>query len=278
MKRFLPLFLVLLVIAGVCVAWQKRARQNHQLSAPESAVFAVLRPGQKALIAVGNWFGAVGRTMFVRGGIVSENEKLKARVADLQNENDRLRRYKTENDELRALLKMPRPPGGTPVAAQIVSMSTTTGSQQVFINIGAQQGVRGKDVVYSSQGLVGQVVAPNSRLFPFPACQVLLLTDRLASVGAVIARSGATGVVQGTGESICKLDYLDFHADVRDGDLVQTSGLAVQDGGVFPRGLTIGRIVKVERDKTLSRLTAYVAPAVPFNKITTVYVRTGANR
>jgi rod shape-determining protein MreC len=148
----------------------------------------------------------------------------------------------------------------------------------VFLNIGAQQGVQVKDVVYSSQGVIGQVVAPNSKFFPFPTSEVLLLTDRLSGVGAVLARSGATGVVQGTGSEICKLDYLDFHADVREGDLVLTSGLVVQDGGVFPRGLVIGRIVKTERDKTLSRLTADVAPAVPFDKITSVWVRTGANR
>ena len=199
MKRFFPLFLILLLVAGVFVVWQKRARQNHQLSAPESAVFAVLRPGQKVLIGVGDWFSAVGRTMFKRGGIVAENEKLKANLTGLQNENDRLRRYKSENDELRALLNMQRPAGGTAVAAQIVSVSTTTGAQQIFLNAGAQQGVRVKDVVYSSQGVVGQVIAPNSRLFPFPTSQVLLLTDRMSGVGAVIARSGATGVVQGTG-------------------------------------------------------------------------------
>jgi rod shape-determining protein MreC len=278
MKRFLPLFLTLLFIAGALVFWQNRARHNHQLSAPESAVFAALRPGQKVLLAMGDWFSAVGRTMFLRGGIVAENNKLKASLASLQNENDRLRRYMAENNELRGLLKLPRPPGGTAQVAQIVSFNTTAGSQQAFLDAGAQQGVRVKDVVYASQGVVGQVIAPNSRLFPFPTSQVLLLTDRLSGVGAVIARSGASGVVQGTGEAICKLDYLDFHADVREGDLVLTSGLVVQNGGVFPRGLVIGRVVTVQRDKTLSRLTAYVAPAVPFNKITTVWIRTGANR
>jgi rod shape-determining protein MreC len=278
MRRFLPLFLTLLLIAGVLVFWQKRARQADHLSAPESATFAILRPGQKVLRGIGDWFSDVGRVMFRRGDIIAENEKLRARLADAQNLNERLRRYKSENDELRTLLQMPRPPGGTPQAAQVVAFNSTHAAQHIFLNIGAQQGVQKKDVVYASQGIVGQVVAPNSRLFPFPTSEVLLMTDRQSSVGAVVARSGATGVVQGTGDPVCKLDYLDFHADVRDGDLVLSSGLVVQSGGVYPRGLVIGRIIKTERDKTLSRLTAYVAPAVPFDKITSVWVRTGANR
>jgi rod shape-determining protein MreC len=277
MRRLLPLFLVLLVVAGVLVAWQKRALQSDRLSAPESAAFAILRPGQKVLFAVGGWFSDVGRVMFRRNSIVSENQRLRNGLQEVQNQNDRLRRYKTENDELRALLQLPRPAGGTPRAAQIVSLDATGASQHVFLNIGAQQGVRVKDVVYSSQGVVGQVVASNTKLFPFPTSEVLLLTDRSSGVGAVLARSGAAGVVQGTGGDVCKLDYLPFHTDVRSGDLVLTSGLVVEDGGVFPRGLVIGRIIKIERDKTLSRLIAYVAPAVPLDKITTVWVRTGAN-
>ena len=278
MRRFLPIFLVLLLIAGVLVAWQKRARNNNRLSVPESATFAFLRPGQKVLLSVGGWFGDVGRVMFLRNSIVSENERLHKRLTYLESENNRLRALRSENDELRALLKMSKPAGGTPLAAQIVSFNATGAAHQVFLNVGARQGVRVKDVVYSSQGVVGQVIAPTTRISLISTSGVLLLTDRASGVGAVLARSGATGVVQGTGDDICKLAYLPFHADVRDGDLVLTSGLVVQNGGVFPRGLPIGRVVKVERDKTLSRLTAYVAPAVPFDKITTVWVRTGANR
>lgn len=278
MRRFLPLFLFLLLIAGVLVFWQKRAHKAGALSVPESATFAVLRPAQKTLLGVGGWFSDVARVMFRRSDIAAQNENLRGRVADLQSQNERLRRYSSENDELRALIQMPKPAGGSGLAAQIVSFNATDASQHIFLNVGTRQGARVKDVVYCAQGVVGQIIAPNSKMFPFPTSEVLLLTDRLSGVGAVITRSGATGVVQGTGETICKLGYLDFHADVREGDTVLTSGLVVQNGGVFPRGLVIGRIVKIERDKTLSRLTAYVAPAAPLNKITTVWVRVGANR
>jgi rod shape-determining protein MreC len=83
------------------------------------------------------------------------------------------------------------------------------------------------------------------------------------------ARSMAKGVVQGTGERICKMTYLDYQADVREGDLVLSSG----DATVFPRGLVIGRVLRVQKNKTYSTMSAFIDPAVPFDRISAVYVR-----
>ena len=52
-----------------------------------------------------------GSVVFRRGDIVSENARLRTGLESVQNQNDRLRRYKTENDELRALMGMPKPEG-----------------------------------------------------------------------------------------------------------------------------------------------------------------------
>ena len=278
MRRPLTFFLVLLAIAGVLVFWQKRAQKSGGISTPASLAFGILRPGQKIVLSVGGWVSDVGRVMFRRKDLATENSDLRARMADVEGQNLRLQRYRRENEELQSLLKMPKPAGGSTIAAQIVSFDVTDSAQRVFVNVNQRQGVRAKDVVYTSHGIAGQVVNADYKLLPIPTSQVVLLTDRTSSVGAVVARTGATGIVQGTGGVLCKLNYLDFHADVREGDTVLSSGLVVKIGGVFPKGLVIGRVIKVERDKTLSRLTAYVDPAVPFDQITSVLVRVGANK
>lgn len=278
MRRPLSFFLVLLLIAGVLVWWQGRATRGGGISVPASATFAVLRPGQKVVLSIGGWFSDVGKAMFRRGDIITENETLRGRVADLEGRNLRLQRYRRENEELQSLLKMRKPAGGDPIAAQIVSFDVSDYTQRIFVNVSQKQGVQAKDVVFTAHGVAGQIINSNYGLLPIPTSEVLLLTDRRSGVGAAVARTGAVGVVQGTGGALCKLEYLDFHADVRVGDTVLTSGLVVKDGGVFPKGLVIGRIIKVERDKTLSRLSAFVDPAVPFDQITTVWVRAGANR
>lgn len=277
MRRTFVYILTLLVVAGALVWWQNKASRSGKISPPAGLMFSLLRPGQKAVSSVGGWLGDVGKVMFRRGDIISQNEELRGRVADLEGQNMRLQRYLRENEELRGLLKMPKPQGGQPVAAEIVSFDTSEYTQRFFINVGHRQGVQAKDIVFTAHGVVGQIVNSDYKLLPLPTSEVLLLTDRRSGVGATIARSGAKGVVLGTGGQLCKLDYLDFYADVREGDTVLTSGLVVKNGGVFPKGLVIGRIIKVERDKILSRLSAYVDPAVPLDRITTVWVRAGAH-
>ena len=262
------IFIFLVVICAALVAWHNTARENGAVSPPESVAFMALRPAQRVLVGVRDWCVDVGRAMFRRGGTIRENQMLKQRLADLEGQNRRLIRYQRENQELRRLLAMPPLPGGKQVAADVISFDATDYTRNIIINVGSLHGVQEKDVVYTAQGVVGQVISRdrwNSR--------VLLLTDRQASVGAMVSRTAAKGVVQGTGadeqDRECKMSYLNFGADVREGDLVVTSG----ESKIFPRGLVIGRVLKVEKDKTYSRMTADIDPAVSFDRISAVYVR-----
>ena len=107
-------------------------------------------------------------------------------------------------------------------------------------------------------------------------CVAALLTDRESGVGAMSVRTLAKGVVLGTGERTCKLDFADFGADLREGDLLVTSGLITGRGAIFPKGIVIGRVTNVQRDKTYSRLDATVEPAVPFDRVSAVLVRVHA--
>lgn len=273
MRRPSPLTFIVLLL-GLCiglVAWHYAARRNGNLSGPETGVFLVLRPIQRTLSGVGSWAADVGRAMTQRGGIIDENTRLRKRIAQLEGDNQRLLRYRRENEELRRLLKMPKPPGGKNLAAEVVSLDATSYARRIVLNVGRRHGVRPKDVVYTAQGVVGQVTFVG----PFSS-KVYLITDRESGVGAMTTRTMAQGVVQGTGERICKMEYLDFQSDVREGDLVVTSRIA--NYSMFPKGLVIGRVLKVEKNKTISKMTAYIDPAVPLDRITAVYVRTQAGR
>jgi rod shape-determining protein MreC len=268
MRRAFLLIAFLTVLCGVLVGWQRGAAQRGQISPPERISFSLLRAVQQPLLAGGRWLGDVGRVLIGRNSILQQNREQQNRINYLQNENTRLRRYARENAELRQLLQLPKPPGGTPVAADIVSFDATDLSRQIGIGIGSRAGVHPKDVVYAAAGVVGQV----TRVAPYYST-VLLLTDRQSGVGAMTARSGARGVLQGSGGSLCKMQYFDFHSDVRTGDAVITSG----DSEIFPHGMALGTIVKVEKDKAYSRLTAWVEPAAAFDSLNAVLVRTGAN-
>lgn len=271
MRSFaLKIALFLALMLGL-VFWHNASVSRGAISAPATGVAAILRPFQRGLLAFGDWASDIGRVMIRRQDIASENETLKLRLADAEGQNQRLLRYRRENDELRRLLKMAPPNAGKPIAAEIIAFDATDFTQRVTLNVGSRQGVKPKDVVYSAYGLVGQVVEAG----PISSV-VILLSDRDSGVGAMTTRTLAKGVVLGTSERICKLSYLDFGADVREGDLVVTSGLVEKTGAIFPKGMVIGRVLKVEKDKTYGRMDAYIDPAVPFDRITAVYVRVGA--
>ena len=267
-----PIVLLFLLLAGAAAFsyWHYAAARSGAMSPGDTGIQLVLRPIQRGLGVTGDWFSDLARTIFRRGGAVAENEQLREETALLREQNARLMQLQRENRELRGLLNLKSPPGGKPIAASIVAYNATDFAQKFTLNVGTRQGVKPKDVVYAAEGVIGQVVTVS----PISS-SVLLLNDRESGVGAMTARTRATGVLQGTGEHLCRLEYLDFNADVRVGDLVITSG---KDGGsqIYPPGMTLGRIVQIERDKSYSRLWAMVEPAVHFERISAVWVRTGA--
>lgn len=265
-----PVFVAaLLVLCAVLVWWQKNASRHGAMSAPASASLGAVGTTNRVLGGVGGWLGGVGHAIIGRGGLAQENVDLRARVTDLEGQNTRLTRYRLENDELRRLLKAPAAQGGRSIVANIVALDASNFTRRVTLDVGSRQGVRAKDVVYVAQGVAGQVV----EVAPL-TCVVLLLTDGdSGAIGATTSRTSAKGLLFGTGGARCRFEIFgSYYADVRSGDLVLTSGLS----DIFPRGLVLGRIVKIRRDKSYSRLTAEVEPAAPLDNLSSVLVRVGA--
>lgn len=260
---------ILLFVCSAFVAWHYLSGRQGRIAAPETAALSALRAPQRGLSGIGSWASDVGRALVRRDSMVSENETLRARVEALQGDNLRLNRYQRENEELRALLKMEPRFGGRNVPCDVVALDFSAYARRISLNVGTRQGVRPKDVVYTPQGLVGQIIAVNSGLPP--TSQVLLLTDRQHSVGALTQRGGK-GIVSGTGGALCSMSYLDFKADVREGDVVTTAG----DSTIFPRGIVIGRVLRVWRNKTYSTMSADIEPMVNFDRINSVFVRAQA--
>ena len=253
------------------VAWQTAAAGRNALALPDSAATAALSPLQRTLRGGGAYLSDVGRVIVARDDLAARNARLQRELDETQSQNARLLRLERENLELRALLQMPNLPGGKTLAAQVVSADTSALSRRLTLNVGARQGVREKDVVYCPQGVVGQVSQVGQL-----TCGVTLLIDREGGFGARVSRSGAQGVVTGDGSRLARLDYLAYGADVRAGDSVVTSGLVSGRGAIFPPGLVIGRVQKIEKNRVTSQQSATIEPAVPFASLSLVKVRVGA--
>ena len=250
------------------VGWQAVAAGRGAMALPDSAATAALSPLQIGLRAGGDYLSDVGHVIIRRDDLASDNARLRTELDQTRAQNSRLLSLSRENEELRALLKLPDLPGGASITAPVVSSQTSPLSRRLTLGVGARQGVQTRDVAYSAQGVVGQVTRVGEL-----TCVVTLIIDREGALGARIGRSGAQGVVVGDGSRIARLNYLPYDADVRAGDMVLSSGLARDQGAVFPPGLVIGRVRSVEKDRATSQQGATIEPAVPFESLSVVKVR-----
>ena len=94
------------------------------------------------------------------------------------------------------------------------------------------------------------------------------------AVGAYVERSGELGVVEGdyelTKQGLCVMKYLKADSDIQVGDRILSSGF----GSVYPRGLTVGYVEKIEKDNNMRSITAYIRPAATLSDLSRVMVIT----
>jgi rod shape-determining protein MreC len=196
-----------------------------------------------------------------------ENRKLSENNRALRLRIMRLDELEAENKRLRHLQNYKVPREIKPVYAPVIARSLTPESRTLLIGKGTKDGVEKNMVAISPDGLVGHInmVATNS-------ARVLLVTDPGSVIDAVVQRTRATGIVKGKNPTHCSLNFLNRTEDIEVGDLVVSSGL----GGVFPSGMTVGQVVKVERETTDMFLYVDVFPAVSFDKLEDVIIIPGA--
>jgi rod shape-determining protein MreC len=146
-----------------------------------------------------------------------------------------------ENQRLRKLLDLQPRLGAAAKAAQVLYDAADPYTRKVVINKGLLQQVMTGSPVLDEMGVIGQV----TRVYP-TLSEVTLVTDRDHAIPVLNARTGARGVAYGdtsTHADALELRYMAANADVAVGDLLTTSGV----DGVYPPGLPVARVEKVER-------------------------------
>lgn len=205
-----------------------------------------------------HYFGLVGAS--------KENDALKREVENLESQLLSYEELRNENQRLKTTLAMPELPALATVAGEIIGQDPAGESLAFFINVGRRHGVKERMPVISPQGIVGTIARVYANYSMFVAVQ-----DPSHAVDGMIPRSRAQFIAEGRGLSLTgRLKYLDRSADVRVGDLVVTSGL----DKVFPKGLKIGFIIKVDRPRTGVTQNAELRPSADLSYLEEVLVVT----
>lgn len=196
-------------------------------------------------------------------GVRGENQRLHSELARFQNERARLTELETENRHLRALLDLRQALGLKAIAARVIGSDATGLSRTVILGQGADSGIKPGMAVLSNEGVVGKIIAVSAS-----SSRVLLIDDHNAALDAFDQRTRARGIVAGVVDDGITMKYVPRTADIKEGDLVVTSGL----DGTFPGGLLIGQVGRVERKGPGLFLELAVTPAVDFRRLEQVLV------
>jgi len=167
-----------------------------------------------------------------------ENYKLKARIRRLETEQNRLLEDEATNKRLRELMQFRSELPAGSVTASVIANSASTWFHSLLLDKGKSAGVEKGMAVISHLGVVGQVVSVTSK-----NAKVLLITDSHSGVDAIVQRSRARGIVAGSLENGPIMKYVKRSDDLQEGDRLVTSGL----DGVFPKGLLVGAVSKVNK-------------------------------
>jgi rod shape-determining protein MreC len=178
---------------------------------------------------------AAGRTL-------SDYATLRGDLERLAAENARLRATEGRNRDLERQLaevaELARVVTAQPIpfaSARVVASASAAFARTVTVNAGREHGVLNGFPVVNGSGVVGRVVESGRT-----AARVQLLTDLNSRVPVVIGPQGDRAILAGDGGPRPRLEFLSEDARVAAGDEVLTSGV----GGLYPRGLRVGRAVR----------------------------------
>lgn len=195
--------------------------------------------------------------------VKEESQRLFEENKRLHTESLSLREKALTYDRLMQLLKIKDDIQTEFIVATIVAKEPTNWYSAVVINRGEEDGVKPNMGVITAEGVVGKITKTARH-----HSRVLLFSDRNSAVAGLIQRTRDEGIVTGGEGKILRMNYILSDSDVRNGDLVLTSGT----DSVFPPGVAIGRISRVERPKNALFHSIELIPVVSFSSIREVMV------
>ncbi|HNU92076.1 MAG TPA: rod shape-determining protein MreC [Spirochaetota bacterium] len=201
----------------------------------------------------------------VRDELVRTREKLQHYEAVAEE----LGEIKKENESLRRLLDMRQRVEYKSIPAIVISKDPDNWFRTIVINRGEADGIRVNMPVIAFKGeekaVVGKVIEVRggiSRVLP------IISTDMRLGVMFQENRFPGLSLGYAPNSTLLLMDYVSKSATIKFGDVVITSG----QGGVFPQGLLVGKVIKTLVTDTSAYQKALVRPIIDFNQVENVYV------
>jgi rod shape-determining protein MreC len=253
--------LVVVLVAQLFLIAAQLPDTGGSSSLLEASLVRAIAPLGRLVDGVYDLVGGFGDNLKLRRTLLEENRRLKQEVARQRLRAMEAWRLEQDLERLSRALDYVGAELGPLRAADVVFIDHRPFQRTLVLWTGGQAAERNQPVVAVS-GLVGRVVLPAGAY-----AKVQLVTDRSASVGAMIERTRRQGVVRGVGAGSLELDFVSLQADVRVGDRVVTAGI----DGIYPRGLPVGTVIEVRPGEELFHRIR-LRPAVDMGQLDLVYL------
>ena len=260
---FSTIWLWVFIIGSVLFLLSSNSDLGPTWNPAEQFVIEITAPFQKLIKQTTKSTEELWLNYFRLVDIHHENTQLKNEIHELKMANSRYRELLATQERLEELLQFKQTINRPVLAAQVIGLDPTGWFKSVIIDKGKWAGLRIDMPVVNAFGVVGRVVSVSSNY-----AKVLLIIDQNSAVDCLVQRSRDRGMLKGLMSEICKLDYVAKSNDITVGDMVVTSGL----GGVFPKGLPVGRILDVKEISGELFKDIKIRTAVDFSKLEEVLV------
>lgn len=226
-------------------------------------------PFRAASSAITNWTQDQYDRVFSYDQLAAENEALRQRLAELEQDAIAGQDAARENERMKDLLGLAEErPELQYRDAEVVRRSSSNWSSDLTINRGAAGGVEVNDCVIDQYGhLIGVVTQADLN-----SSVVTTILDPTLEVGGRVARTDEDAILEGDFtlmlDGLVRLSYIPEQAKLVTGDQVITSGL----GGIYPSGLVVGAIRSLTVEEDGITRYAQVEPAADIDGVRYVYV------
>jgi len=267
-RRYRELILAAALLLVPLAVYVAHAKAPVERSRVDRVVLVIASPLERILAwsitgTIRAWNGYVA----LRGAHERALE-LHHELTTLRMENERLRQQQLENDRLRSLLGLAEAtPARRFAGARVIGVGMApAGLQSLTLDKGSEDGLARLMPVVVADGVVGRIRAVTGH-----TAEVLLVIDRNSSIAVRVERTRARANVRGGGRpGAARLEYALRSEDMIEGDRLVTSGT----DGVFPGGILVGTVTRLERRPHGLFQTAAVIPAVDPTRVEEVLVIT----
>lgn len=248
---FFGILLTLVLIVIVSTIGRTEFNTSHKLA------LEVLGTAQHGISKVSGAFARIWDNYAQLINVREENARLREDLQKYKAATNEYREAVATNVQLAKLLEMKEFLATPTLSAEVIGLDPSHWFKTVIINRGSSDGIQTGMPAVAVEGVVGQVVSTSPHY-----AKVLLATDPNSAMDVLIQRTRAQGIVKGNGAGY-RMEYVLKNSDVQKGDRIVTAGI----GGVFPKGIPVGTISRLEKNRHGMFQKIEIVPATDFSKL-----------